>query len=99
MLIATPATWTMGLANWADAPLSIWAALTGIALGILAGNKAKVASVISACAPIILVYFPLVIAGSNLARAGTLPVYPALWMGNAVLAVGGSYLLYRVARR
>jgi len=74
-------------------------ALTGIALGILAGNKAKVASVITACAPIIVVYFPLVIAGSNLARAGTLPVYPALWMGNAVLGVGGSYLLYRVARR
>jgi len=74
-------------------------AVAGIALGILAGNRAKVASVIAACAPIILVYFPLVIAGSNLARTGNMPAYPALWMGNAVLAVGGSILLYRVARR
>ncbi|MHC4450636.1 MAG: LptF/LptG family permease [Planctomycetota bacterium] len=74
-------------------------ALAGVSLGILAGNKAKVASVITACAPIIVIYFPLVIAGSNLARTGTLPVYPSLWLGNFVLAVGGSYLLYRVARR
>ncbi|MHC4937799.1 MAG: LptF/LptG family permease [Planctomycetota bacterium] len=74
-------------------------ALAGISLGILAGNKAKVAGVITACAPIIVIYFPLVIAGSNLARTGALPVYPSLWMGNVVLLIGGGGLLYRVARR
>ncbi|MEM8885306.1 MAG: LptF/LptG family permease [Planctomycetota bacterium] len=74
-------------------------ALVGIPLGILAGRKAKVAAVITACAPVVIVYFPLVIVGANLGKAGTLPAYPAVWLGNVVLGIGGSYLLYRVALR
>jgi lipopolysaccharide export LptBFGC system permease protein LptF len=52
-----------------------------------------------AIAPVLLVYFPLVMAGSNLARSGRLPAVPAVWAGNLLLAVAGTALLLRMARR
>jgi len=73
--------------------------LLGISTGIIAARRTRVAAVIVGIAPILITYFPLVIAGSNLARKGTLPAYPAIWAGNALLAVVGSILLYRVVRR
>ncbi|MHC4955781.1 MAG: LptF/LptG family permease [Planctomycetota bacterium] len=73
--------------------------LVGIPLGILSGKRTRVGAVIVGISPVLLVYFPLIIGGSNLARSGALPGYPALWFGNVVLAVAGAILLYRVARR
>jgi len=73
--------------------------LVGITTGIVSARRTRVAAVIVGMAPIIVTYFPMVIAGSNLARQGTLPAYPAIWAGNAVLAIVGSILLYRVVRR
>jgi len=74
-------------------------ALVGVSLGILAGRRAKVAAVIVACGPVIVTYFPMVILGANLARAGTVPAYPALWFGNAVFGVIGVILVLRVVQR
>jgi len=73
--------------------------LIGISTGIISARRTRVAAVIVGISPILIVYFPIVIAGSNLARKGTLPAYPAIWSGNLLLAIVGSILLYRVVRR
>ncbi len=74
-------------------------AWAGIPLGILSGKGGRMTNFMTASAPVMLVYFPLVIAGSSLARSGKVPAYAALWAGNAVLAVGAAWLLRRVFRR
>ena len=51
-----------------------------------------------AVGPVLILYFPITIAGSGLARSGTMPAYPALWAGNAVLLVAGLLLTRRAAR-
>ncbi|MGH7161844.1 MAG: LptF/LptG family permease, partial [Planctomycetota bacterium] len=74
-------------------------ALAGIPLGILTARGGRIGAFLSAVAPVLLLYFPLVIAGSNLARAGRFPAYPALWAGNVLLLGVGAALLRKVARR
>ncbi|MFQ5845113.1 MAG: LptF/LptG family permease, partial [Planctomycetota bacterium] len=74
-------------------------ALAGIPVGILSGGGGRVVNFLTAAAPVMLVYFPLVIAGSSLARGGGIPAYPAMWAGNAVLLVAGVFLMRRVMRR
>ena len=48
---------------------------------------------------VMVVYFPLIIGGSNLARRGHLPAYPALWLGNILMAILAIRLMRRVLRR
>jgi len=74
-------------------------ALVGIPLGILAGRGGRVGAILMGIAPVLVIYFPLVIAGSNLARRGKLPAFPALWAGNAVFLVLGLWLFRKAARR
>ena len=74
-------------------------ALVGIPLGIIGAGVGRVAAFLVSIGPVLLIYFPIVMAGSNLARSGRVPGFPALWAGNAVLCVGGLVLLYRLSRR
>ncbi len=48
--------------------------------------------------PILLLYYPLLVAGETLARAGFLPAV-SVWLADAVLLLLGGGLLYRVLRR
>jgi lipopolysaccharide export system permease protein len=48
--------------------------------------------------PILVLYYPLLVTGENIARAGVYPQY-SVWLADAVLAVGGVLLLSRVMRR
>jgi lipopolysaccharide export system permease protein len=73
-------------------------ALIAIPLGILTARGGRIGAILLGVGPVLLVYFPLVMAGDNLARRGTLPAYPALWAGNAVLAAAALYLLRRKVR-
>jgi lipopolysaccharide export system permease protein len=55
-------------------------------------------SVFFACfAPILFVYYPLLVTGENLARGGTLPLV-SVWLADAVLLVAGIVLLRRILR-
>ncbi len=74
-------------------------ALVGVSLGILSGRRTRVAGVIVGMAPVLITYFPLIIVGSNLARNGRMSPYPALWMGNAAMALIGTVMLARLVRR
>jgi len=74
-------------------------ALVGVPLGIFSARGGRIATFFLAISPVLLVYFPIVIAGADLARNGRVPAYPALWTGNAVLVAAGAWLLRKVARR
>jgi len=74
-------------------------AFVGIPLGILTARGGRVAAFFAAIAPVVLLYFPLLVAGSALARKGILPAYPALWAANAALLAMGILLYRRIARR
>jgi len=74
-------------------------ALIGIPLGILSARAGRVGACLLAITPVVVAYIALVMAGFNLARDGTLPPYPALWSGNALLFVVGAPLLLRLGRR
>jgi lipopolysaccharide export system permease protein len=73
-------------------------ALIGIPLAVLVSRMGRAGAMLLGIGPILLVYFPLVLAGSAMARSGNLPAFPAVWAGNAVLAVM-SVVLYRKAVR
>ena len=47
--------------------------------------------------PILLVYYPLLVTGENLARAGTLPLV-SVWLADGVLLAAGLLLLKRMLR-
>jgi lipopolysaccharide export LptBFGC system permease protein LptF len=74
-------------------------ALVGIPMGVFSARGGRIATFFFAVGPVLLVFFPLVIAGANLARNGRVPAYPALWAGNAVLLVAGLALLRKAGRR
>ena len=74
-------------------------ALIAIPLGVWSSRGGRVAAFLYVVGPVMLVYFPLVITGSNLARRGTVPALPALWVGNVVIGILGILLLRRVSRR
>ncbi len=73
-------------------------ALVGVPVA-LRGRSSDTMSVFFLCfLPILLVYYPLLVTGENIARAG---FYPGLtvWLADAVLLVVGAVLLARAMRR
>jgi lipopolysaccharide export LptBFGC system permease protein LptF len=71
----------------------------GIPLGVLGAFAGRVGAYLLAIGPVVVTYFPMVIGGVNIARDGSVPAYPALWGGNAVLLIVGGLLLWRISRR
>lgn len=74
-------------------------ALIGIPLGILGSRGGRIAGFLTAMAPVLLLFFPLLVGGSNFARQGQAPAYLALWSGNIALGVAGLLLFRKAARR
>ncbi len=73
-------------------------ALIAIPLGILSRRGGRARWLLLASASILILYFPLVIGASSLARADEVPAYPALWAGNVLLMLLGLALSRRVLR-
>jgi len=73
-------------------------ALIAIPLGVRSARGGRIAAFLFAVGPVLLVYFPLVITATNFARNGSVPAFPALWAGNAVLGVLGLALMARRVR-
>jgi lipopolysaccharide export system permease protein len=72
-------------------------ALVGIPVA-MRNRSSDVMSVFFLCfLPVLLVYYPLLVVGENMARDGTLP-YVSVWMADAVLVVAGILLLRRSMR-
>jgi lipopolysaccharide export system permease protein len=73
-------------------------ALVGVPVA-MRGRSSDTMSVFFLCfLPILLVYYPLLVTGENIARAG---FYPGLsvWLADVVLLVIGAVLLVRIMRR
>jgi lipopolysaccharide export system permease protein len=72
-------------------------ALVGIPVA-MGRRSADTMSVFFACfMPILLVYYPLLVTGENIARQGHFPQL-SVWLADAVLLIVGAALLYRSTR-
>lgn len=83
--------------RWANGFSCLGFALLGIPIA-LRSRSADAMSVFFLCfLPILLVYYPLLVTGENLARAG---VYPqgSVWLANAVLFAVGAALTWRALK-
>jgi len=74
-------------------------ALLGIPLGIAAGRRSVMIAFGLSFAVVLLVFYPLLILGQVAAEAGTLPLVPAIWGGNAMTLVIGAILTVKVLRQ
>jgi lipopolysaccharide export system permease protein len=73
-------------------------ALVGVPIA-MRSRSSDTMSIFFACfLPILLVYYPLLVVGENVARAGVFPQF-SVWLADAVLAVAGIALLLQVVRR
>jgi lipopolysaccharide export system permease protein len=64
------------------------------------GSRADYLSTFVSCfLPVVFVYYPLVLAGTNLAKEGRLPVIASVWAANVLTACVGAWMLRRLFRQ
>ena len=68
--------------------------LVGCPVGIWFGRRDYLSSFITCFLPIVVIYYPLMLCGMNMAKSGKFPAWIAVWPANIVLA-GGALMLYR----
>jgi lipopolysaccharide export LptBFGC system permease protein LptF len=74
-------------------------ALLGIPLGIVCSRRSVMIAFGLSFGIVLMVFYPFLIAGSVAAEAGSVPVAPAIWAGNVVVAALGGMLMVRVLGR
>lgn len=70
---------------------SFFFVLLGAPVGMLFARRDFLSAFITCFLPIIVVYYPLVLAGVNMGREGVMPPY-VVWAGNLVLALLAGFL-------
>jgi len=60
-------------------------------------NADMTTSFIACFLPILVVYYPFLLYGIDRAKVGAVPPY-TVWLGNAILLLGGVYLMRRMMR-
>jgi len=83
--------------RWAAGFSCLCFALVGTAMAIRMKNSDALRSFALVFFPILVVYYPLLAFGVDRAKAGAITPY-AVWMGNAMLVLWGTWLLRRVIR-
>lgn len=73
-------------------------ALLGIPLGIVCSRRSVMIAFGLSFGVVLMVFYPFLVAGSVAAETGSLPVAPAIWAGNILVAVLGAVLMVRVLR-
>jgi lipopolysaccharide export system permease protein len=68
--------------------------LVGCPVGIWFGRKDYLSSFITCFLPIVLIYYPLMLCGMNMAKSGKLAAFLAVWPANLVMA-GSAFALFR----
>ncbi len=74
-------------------------ALIGIPLGIMAGGRSTMIAFGISFAIVLVVFYPFLILGQITAKAGVLPVAPAMWAGNFLVFLIGLALTIKVLLR
>jgi lipopolysaccharide export system permease protein len=54
---------------------------------------------VSCFLPVVLIYYPLLLAGTNLAREGRVPAHVSVWVADVVAAIVGALMLRRLFSR
>lgn len=71
--------------------------MVGVPVAVIFRKGEFLASFFMCFAPILIVYYPLLIVSVQEAKDGSIPPV-SVWIGNLVLAVAGAYLMRRVVR-
>ncbi len=70
--------------------------LVGSPFAVLQAKRQFLTNFFICFVPIVLVYYPVVFLGMNLSKTGTVDPVWAMWVGNALMAVAGLFVLRRV---
>jgi lipopolysaccharide export system permease protein len=73
--------------------------LVGAPVGIWFSRADYLSTFVSCFLPTIVIYYPLLLAGTNMAKDGRLPPAVGLWMADAVVGVIAVFLFARLLRR
>jgi lipopolysaccharide export system permease protein len=84
--------------RWATGFSCLCFVMVGVPMSILRQRGEFLASFFLCFLPILLVYYPLLIVSVDQAKEGGIPPI-AVWIGNAVLALWGVWMMRRVAQR
>ena len=74
-------------------------ALVGIPLGMLPSRRSFMVAFGMSFGVVLLIFYPFLILGEIAAQAGTVPIVPAIWAGDAVTFGIGAVLMVWVLRR
>ncbi len=83
--------------RWANGFSCFFFVLVGAPLSIRRGSSDFMTSFFMTFMPILLVYYPAMMYGVEMAKEGALPQY-AVWFGNGICLIWGSWLLRKVIR-
>jgi lipopolysaccharide export system permease protein len=72
--------------------------LVGCPVGIWFSRSDYLSSFITCFLPIVAIYYPVLLCGTNLAKDGRLPAYASLWAADAAMALGALVLFRRLLR-
>ena len=74
-------------------------ALIGCPVGIWANRADYLSTFVICFLPTVFVYYPLLLAGSNMGKDGKLPLGLGCWLANLVVGTAGVLLIARLLRR
>lgn len=74
-------------------------ALIGCPVGIWANRSDYLSTFMICFLPTVFVYYPLLLAGSNMGKDGRLPLGLGCWLANIVVGAAGLVLTWRLLRR
>lgn len=74
-------------------------ALVAVPVGIRFSRGDYLSTFVSCFLPVILVYYPLLLAGTNMAREGRLPAIASVWLADIAIGVAGTFMLRRLFRQ
>jgi lipopolysaccharide export system permease protein len=77
---------------------SLFFVIVGAPVGIFFARRDFLSAFITCFLPIIIVYYPLVLAGVNMGREGVMPPW-TVWSGNLVLGAVGGLVWWTVTKR
>jgi lipopolysaccharide export system permease protein len=73
--------------------------LIGAPVGIWFSRADYLSTFVSCFLPTVIVYYPMLLCGTNMAKDGKLPAVLGLWAANAVVGIAGLILYARLLRR
>lgn len=74
-------------------------ALVAVPVGIRFHRSDYLSTFVSCFLPVVMVYYPLILAGSNLAKEGRLPAWISVWIADLVAGITGTFMLRRLFRQ